>query len=99
MVGNVLGNSEFNALITSLKQNTSFDKDRSAIILSVARNSNFTSEQVYGLLMTLSFENAKLQIAKDLYMNCVDKQNYFRVYDAFDFDNSKRELAEYISQN
>lgn len=96
--GNVLRPSEYNALVTSLKENTSFDKDKSAIILSVARNSNFSSEQIYGLLMTFSFENAKLQMAKDLYLKCVDRQNYFMVNKAFDFDKSKRELAEFISK-
>ncbi|WP_164905196.1 DUF4476 domain-containing protein [Aequorivita ciconiae] len=49
------------------------------------------------MVRTLTFEKAKLQMGKDLYMYCVDKKNYFIVYDAFDFDKSKRELAEYIS--
>lgn len=97
--GNVMTNFEFEEFLSSLKRNTSFDNDRIAMISSVARNAFFTSMQIQHLLKTLNFDKGKVEVAKQLYGKCVDRQNFYIVYDAFDFDSSKRELSEYIARS
>ena len=57
----------------------------------------FTSVQIRDLVKALSFDNKKLALTKSMYQNCADKDRYFLVYDAFDFESSKRELMDYIS--
>ena len=61
------------------------------------KNTAFTSEQIRIILETLSFDKNKLLIAKMAYATCIDQQNFYTVYDAFDFDSSRKELMKYIS--
>ncbi len=95
---NIMSDLEFKNLTTSIQRNTSFDKDKIAMIFSVSQNVNFTSEQIYALLKTMSFDENKLQVAKELYPKCMDKRNFHVVYEAFKFDQNKRLLSEYISR-
>lgn len=97
--GNVMSNQEFNNLMAALKQNANFDDTKCSMISSVARNTAFTSRQIQDLVKSVNFDDSKLQIAKQLYTRCVDKQNFYLVYDAFNFDSSRRELSEYILRN
>ena len=47
---------------------------------------------------TMSFDDNRLEVAKMLYQNCVDRRNYFVVHEAFDFDSARRKLDDYISR-
>lgn len=95
---NVMNNQEFVTFLTALKRNASFDKDKITIISSIARNTNFTSSQVQTLIKAMSFDDNRLEVAKQLYQNCVDRRNYYIVNEAFDFDSGRRKLNEYISR-
>ena len=97
--GNLMTNIEFEEFLSSIKKNTSFDNERIAIIASVARNTFFTSMQIQHLLKTLNFDKSKVEVAKQLYDKCMDRQNFFIVFEAFDFDSSKQELSEYIAKS
>ena len=96
---NVMNNYDFEEFISSIKRNANFDSDKVAMISSVARNTYFNADQIRSILKTLSFDKDKLKVAKELYARCVDRQNYYLVYDAFDFDSSKRELSEFVSRS
>lgn len=95
---NVMNNQEFGTFLNALKKNASFDKDKIAMILSMARNTNFTSLQVQALIKAMSFDDNRLETAKQLYQNCVDRRNYYVVNESFDFDSGRRKLNEYISR-
>lgn len=97
--GNVMSNQEFNNLMQTVKRDTSFDNERSKMIASIAQYTNFNAMQVHALVKSLSFDNNKVQLAKQLFSKCVDKQNYHQVYAALSFDSSKRELSNFISNN
>ncbi len=58
----------------------------------------FTAEQVKQLAQMYSFDNYKLDIAKYAYKNTLNKQDYFILYEVFQFSNSKEDLANYIRQ-
>lgn len=96
---NVMNNRDFKEFISSVERNANFDSDKVAMISSVVRNTYFNSDQIRSILKTLSFDKDKLTVAKELYARCVDRQNYYLVYDAFDFDSSKRELSEFESRS
>lgn len=96
--GSVISNQEFDNLMLTVKRDTSFDEERSKMIASIAQYTNFNAMQIYTLVKSLSFENNKLQLAKQLFSRCVDKQNFHQVYAALSFESSKRELSDYISK-
>jgi hypothetical protein len=62
----------------------------------VVKSNSLTTAQVEQVLMLFSFENNKLEIAKQAYINTVDKRNYSRLFDVFSFNSSKTELERYI---
>ena len=95
--GNVMNDGAFVQFLNSLKRNANFDEDKMNFVAQQSRNSSFTSDQVRVLLKELSFDKNRLTLAKSLYSKCVDKNNYFVVYDVFDFDANKKELMKYIS--
>lgn len=96
--GNVMDNATFRQFFEMLKRNESFDDGKVAMINQQMRNTMFTAVQIRDLVKSLSFDKNKLTLAKSMYRNCADKNKYFVVYDAFDFENSKRELMDYISR-
>ena len=62
----------------------------------IVNSNNLTTAQVEQVLLLFSFENNKLEIAKQAYANTVDKKNYSRLYDVFSFNSSKTALERYI---
>ncbi|UKB81611.1 DUF4476 domain-containing protein [Chryseobacterium sp. MEBOG07] len=96
--GNVMDNNSFRQFFDMMMSNESFDDGKVAMINQQMRTSMFTSAQIRELVKAISFDNKKLALAKSMYRNCVDKNRYFMVYDAFDFESSKRELMDYISK-
>lgn len=64
--------------------------------LQIVRANTLSAAQVKELLLLFSFENNKLELAKQAYASTVDKENYDMVFDVFSFNNSKTELARYI---
>ncbi len=56
----------------------------------------FTSEQVLRIVSAIEFESSRLELAKFAYDFCIDKRNYARVNNAFDFETTGTELGEYI---
>lgn len=97
--GNVMDNNSFRRFFEMLQRNEKFDDGKMAMIKQQMRSSMFTAEQIRDLVKALSFDNNKIALAKSMYPNCADKNRYFLVYDAFDFESSKREVMEYISKS
>ncbi len=64
----------------------------------VVKSNNLTTAQVEQILILFSFENNKLDLAKQAYANTVDKRNYTRLLDVFSFTSSKAELERYIQR-
>jgi hypothetical protein len=73
-----------------------FDDARMAIANPMIAQNYFTAEQVKQLVPLFSFDKNKLAMAKNLYGRTIDPENYFIVYDAFDFSSTKLDLVEYI---
>ncbi len=85
----------FKDFLYTLK-NQSFDSDKLSIARQALRNNYFDTYQIREVMSLMDFEKNRVDFAKDAYASCVDKQNYFRVNDAFQFSSSIRELDDYI---
>ncbi|RKT01998.1 DUF4476 domain-containing protein [Chryseobacterium defluvii] len=97
--GHVMDNVSFYRFMDMMKRSASFDKDKSAMIMQQARGTMFTAQQMQSLLKSLDFDKNRLELAKSIYRKCADRENFFVVYEAFDFDSSRRDLMNYISKS
>ncbi|MFP3591026.1 DUF4476 domain-containing protein [Chryseobacterium sp. SIMBA_038] len=95
--GNVMDNNTFRQFF-AMFQRERFDDGKIALVNQQMRSSQFTSEQIRDLVKSISFDKNKLMLAKSMYSKCVDKNKYFLVSDAFDYESSKRELREFIAK-
>lgn len=97
--GNVMNNQDFSQFVTAVKRDAQYDDSKIGMIMNATKHTSFKATQVYELINVLSFEKGKLQLAKQLYATCIDKQNFYQVYEAFSFESSKRELNDFIAKN
>ncbi|OCK52539.1 hypothetical protein BA768_11815 [Chryseobacterium sp. CBo1] len=96
---NVMDHQTFQQFMSAMKKDAWFDDKKIAFINQQGRHAMFTSEQISILVKDLSFDKNKIALAKSLFSKCVDKQKYFIVGDALDFESSRRDLMYYISKN
>ncbi|WP_207433793.1 DUF4476 domain-containing protein [Sabulibacter ruber] len=54
------------------------------------------TEDLYLLMKALSFEDRKVALAKFAYDYVCDRNKFSRVFDAFDFSSSKREMQDFL---
>jgi hypothetical protein len=73
-----------------------FDNTRMTVAQQIADNNYFTTAQVKELLKFFSFEERRVDFAKYAYARTIDKNNYFAIYEVFNFPKSKDDLADYI---
>jgi len=95
---NVMDSSFFSEFLDMLRKNAKFDDSRFSMIRQQMQTTMFTAQQISILVKEMSFDKNRLSLAKSMYAKCPDKQKYFLVYDAFDFESSKRELMDFISK-
>ncbi|WP_276964187.1 DUF4476 domain-containing protein [Chryseobacterium sp.] len=96
--GNAMDNNSFRHFFDTMMQNERFDDGKLTMIHQQMRVSMFTSAQIRDLVKAILFDDKKLALAKSIYRNCVDREHYIVVTDAFDFESSRRELMEYVSK-
>jgi len=76
-----------------------FEDTKLTLAKQIAGSNCMSAGQIRGIMKLFTFENSKLDFAKFAYDHCCDKTNYFKVDDAFEFDNSSKELNDYISSH
>jgi hypothetical protein len=76
-----------------------FEDTKLTLAKQISDGNCLAAEQIRGIMKLFTFENSKLDFAKYAYSHCTDKSNYFKVDDAFEFDNSSKELNDYISNH
>ncbi|MEP7167947.1 MAG: DUF4476 domain-containing protein [Bacteroidota bacterium] len=86
---------DFDNLRQSIKSK-SFESTRIQIAKQALSQRFVSSRQVMDLMNLFSYESSKLDLAKFAFGRTIDKENYFRVNDAFTFESSIRELDDYI---
>ncbi len=76
--------------------NNSFDETKLSTAKQIISSNCVSTNQIIALLSTFSFEESKLDFAKYAYEFCTDRNNYFKVSNAFTFESSKTELNAYV---
>jgi hypothetical protein len=73
-----------------------FSDDQLFIARSLAKDNCFTAQQVVVVMSAFKFEDSRLEIAKNLYANTLNKQEYELCVEALTFSSSKDELRAFI---
>ena len=90
-----MSDREFNQVLKSISGEW-LESNKFKSASHIIKNNMFSTAQVEQILLLFSFENNKLELAKQAYMNTVDKRNYPMLFDVFSYSSSKRELEKYI---
>ncbi|MEN3040292.1 MAG: DUF4476 domain-containing protein [Bacteroidia bacterium] len=73
-----------------------FEQTRLELAKSIVQRNCLLAQDVRDLVMTLNFENSRLELAEYAYDYTHDLSNYFVVNEAFQFSSSREALAQYI---
>ena len=82
--------------MSNFRESCIFDKDKVTFIEQQMKTTAFTAQQIKELVSSFDFDNKKLEMAKKLYPICVDKNNFYVVYQIFNFPNYKKQLMEFV---
>jgi hypothetical protein len=77
-------------------QRQSFDDNKLPILQEALSASAIESDDLRQILSTLTFDRNRLEFAKYAFPRVVDPQNFYRVYDAFDFQPNVQELQQFV---
>ncbi|MCO5230769.1 MAG: DUF4476 domain-containing protein [Chitinophagales bacterium] len=77
-------------------KNQKFESDKLSVARQGLYNNLLDTYQIREIMTAFDYEDSRLEFAKEAYNNCVDKQNYYRVNDAFRFSSSVQQLEDYI---
>jgi hypothetical protein len=86
---------DYNNFLDAIKKQ-SFEKDKEGYIKTYMKNAYLTTAQIKTIVGMLTYDSSKLDIAKFLFTNCVDKQNYFKIAEVMQFSSSKNDLNDYV---
>ncbi|UOQ73419.1 DUF4476 domain-containing protein [Hymenobacter cellulosilyticus] len=84
---------DVDALVNSVRSK-SFDSSRLDVAKQALEQSTIQADDLKRLLGTLDFENSKVELAKFAYPHVTDQQNFYRVYDSFQFESSIKEVQD-----
>ena len=90
-----MSDREFNQVLKSINSEW-LESNKFKSASHVVKNNSFSTAQVEQILLMFNFENNKLEIAKQAYLNTVDKKNYPTLFDVFAYSSSRRDLEKYI---
>jgi len=90
-----ISDREFDQVMNSMSKEW-FENNKLKSASYIIKTNFFTADQVKQMMLLFSFENNKLEIAKQAYSKTLDKQNYHCVSEVLNFRSSKEELARFI---
>jgi hypothetical protein len=95
---NVANDANVTTMISKIEKEA-YKPDRLETAQFVTRDYCFVSEQVVSIINVFTYDDNKLQIAKDLYNQTTDKMNYDIVVDAIEYKGNKDKLKDFIRDN
>ncbi|WP_303309620.1 DUF4476 domain-containing protein [Hymenobacter sp. BT730] len=75
-----------------------FDSGKLTIAKEALSQSDIRTDDLKRLLRRFDFESQRLELAKFASSHVADPQNFYRVYELFNFDSNVKELQEYTAQ-
>jgi hypothetical protein len=95
-MANCAMNDEEFRMFHGATQKLSFDNDKVLQIKTTLKNRCLKAIQIKQLMDLAPFDNSKLEIAKMMYDNCLDKNVYYLVNESFRSSSSVKSLNQYI---
>jgi len=86
---------DFRALRSSV-DDASFAAEKKRIVDAAAEHNWFTVEQVVSLVKAATFADTQIDIAVTLYPRVLDLSDWYKVYDALDFESSRTKLRKRV---
>jgi hypothetical protein len=90
-----MSHGSFQSVKSSI-QKQSFEDSKMKVAKQILRSNCLNTGQIKEVMNLFSFEESKLNFAKEAYSKCTNKQDYFTISDVFTFSSSSDELMEYI---
>lgn len=90
--------SDFESAKQSVKSKA-FDDSKLTIAKQIIGSNCMLCSQIKELMLLITFEGTRLDLAKFAWDHNLDKGNYFKLNDAFTFESSIDELTEYTQSN
>jgi hypothetical protein len=88
---NAMSSSSFLAAKQTITKQ-SFEDTRLTTVKQILKSNCLSCAQIKEVMLLFSFEANRLEVAKIAHDRCVDKNNYFLLNDAFQFESSVEEL-------
>lgn len=88
--------SDFRDFIASIEEE-GFSDGKLRIVKMAAKHNYFKAEQVAKVVEVMDFSEGKVESAVMLYPRVVDKGNFYKVLNAFDFDSNKEEVEKRLN--
>ena len=85
-------------LLTESMRRKNFDNAKADIAKQALSNQLIMAEDARKIMEQFSFESNKVDFAKFIYTKVYDQQNFYRVYDAFEFDSSINEMNRWLKR-
>ncbi len=86
---------DVDALIKAVQQR-SFEASKLSIAKEALAQSSIEADDLKRLLRSLEFEASRVELAKFAYPRVADQQNFYRIYEAFQYDDSIREVQQAV---
>ena len=87
-----MNNVDFQNFYNSV-QRANFDDDKLVVIRSVVNSGNrLTCDQIVRILKLMDFDAKRVDAAVEMHKSVYDSNNWFKVYDAFEFSSYRNEL-------
>lgn len=93
-----MGDSDFQSSKQSISSK-GFDESRLTIAKQIIGSNCMLCSQIKEIMKLMSFEATKLDLAKFAWHHNLDKGNYYKLNDAFDFESSITDLNEYTQSH
>ncbi len=88
----------FEKFLTTL-ENATFSETQMNIIKSHINKTCFSTDQISDIMEVFSSDQDRVDVATDLYTDCLDPDNYFMLLDNLSFSSSKDQLSKFISSH
>lgn len=88
---------EFQRYLNAIKAKD-FEDSKHATAKAPLRGQYLTAEQIALVMRAFDFESTRVEFAILAHSRCVDPDNYYLTYDAFDFELSIEELEEALGE-
>ena len=85
-------------LLTESMRRKNFDNAKADIAKQALSSQLIMAEDARKIMEQFSFESNRVDFAKFVYAKIYDQQNFYRVYDAFDFDSSINEMNRWLKR-